>query len=164
MLGARGMGKTTMLLQHIKLYDDDIGNSVCNSLLSLLAEHGIFDLSMEFYQQGGKKLYIDEIHKYTGWSREIKNIYDLIPGLKVVYIGSSILDLETGEADLSRLKIRVSLNRAFIPRMPCYLKRVPFTGLFFGGCFKEIKVDFLIILNVLSSYLKNIFNKDIILF
>lgn len=69
------------------------------------AEHKLFDLAMDFYQHGGKKLYIDEIHKYAGWAREIKNIYDLIPKLQVVYTGSSILDLEVGEADLSRRKL-----------------------------------------------------------
>lgn len=109
-LGARGIGKTTMLLQHIKLYDDIEETLFVTADDLYFAEHRIFDLAMEFYQQGGKKLYIDEIHKYTGWSREIKNIYDLIPGLQVVYTGSSILDLETGEADLSRRKLEYRLT------------------------------------------------------
>lgn len=104
-LGARGVGKTTMLLQHIKLYDSIDETLFVTADDLYFAEHKIFDLAMEFYQHGGKKLYIDEIHKYNGWSREIKNIYDLIPGLQVVYTGSSILDLETGEADLSRRKL-----------------------------------------------------------
>ena len=59
--------------------------------------------------QGGKHLYIDEIHKYKGWSTEIKNIYDMMPDLKVVYSGSSILDLEKGGADLSRRKLEYTL-------------------------------------------------------
>lgn len=108
-LGARGIGKTTMLLQHIKLYDrmDETLFVTADDLY--FSEHKIFDLAMDFYQHGGKKLYIDEIHKYNGWSREIKNIYDLIPGLQVVYTGSSILDLEMGEADLSRRKLEYRL-------------------------------------------------------
>ncbi len=104
-LGSRGVGKTTLLLQHIKLYEN------INDVLFVTADdfyfttHRIYDLAMEFSQNGGKKLYIDEIHKYNGWSTEIKNIYDTIPDLNIVYTGSSILDLEKGGADLSRRKL-----------------------------------------------------------
>ena len=104
-LGSRGVGKTTMLLQHIKLYDNINETLFVTADDLYFAEHKLFDLAMDFYQHGGKKLYIDEIHKYAGWAREIKNIYDLIPKLQVVYTGSSILDLEVGEADLSRRKL-----------------------------------------------------------
>lgn len=109
-LGARGIGKTTMLLQHIKLYDsiDDTLFVTADDLY--FTEHKLVDLAMDFYQHGGKKLYIDEIHKYSGWAREIKNIYDLIPELKVVYTGSSILELETGETDLSRRKLEYRMT------------------------------------------------------
>ena len=55
------------------------------------------ELAEKFVLYGGKHLYIDEIHKYKGWSTEIKNIYDKMPDLHVVYSGSSILDLEKGE-------------------------------------------------------------------
>jgi len=73
-LGARGVGKTTLLLQHIKLYDnvDDTLFVTADDLY--FATHTLYDLALEFYQNGGKKLYIDEIHKYNGWSTEIKNI------------------------------------------------------------------------------------------
>ena len=104
-LGPRGVGKTTMLLQHIKLYDNIDETLFVTADDLYFAEHKLIDLAMDFYQHGGKKLYIDEIHKYAGWAREIKNIYDLIPRLQVVYTGSSILDLEVGEADLSRRKL-----------------------------------------------------------
>ena len=109
-LGARGVGKTTMLLQHIKMHDD------IDSSLYVIADdfyfsaNRLYDLALSFYQQGGKRLYIDEIHKYKGWSVEIKNIYDQIPGLKVVYTGSSILEIEQGGADLSRRKVEYTLN------------------------------------------------------
>ena len=66
-------------------------------------------MAFQFYNLGGKKLYIDEIHKYKDWSREVKNIYDQIPGLQVIYTGSSILDLEKGGADLSRRKVEYRL-------------------------------------------------------
>ena len=108
-LGARGVGKTTLILQHIKLYDN-IGESLFVTADDLyFTTHSLVELAEEFYQNGGKKLYIDEIHKYSGWSTEIKNIYDLLPGLKVVYTGSSILDIEKGGADLSRRKLEYKL-------------------------------------------------------
>ena len=89
-LGPRGVGKTTMLLQHIKLYDNINETLFVTADDLYFAEHKVFDLAMDFYQHGGKKLYIDEIHKYGGWAREIKNIYDLIPKLQVVYALSLI--------------------------------------------------------------------------
>lgn len=104
-LGPRGVGKTTLLLQHIKLHDNPEQSLYLLADDFYFAGHHLFDLAKDFYQQGGKKLYIDEIHKYTNWSVEIKNIYDKLPDLQVVYTGSSILDLEQGGADLSRRKV-----------------------------------------------------------
>lgn len=109
-LGARGVGKTTLLLQHIKLHDNIEETLFVTADDLYFSTHSLFDLASQFYQNGGKKFYIDEIHKYPGWSREIKNIYDLIPGLKVVYTGSSILDLELGGADLSRRKLEYRMT------------------------------------------------------
>lgn len=105
-LGARGVGKTTLILQHIKLYGD-IKNSLFISADDLyFSQNSLLNLALNFYQSGGKNLYIDEIHRYRNWSHEIKNIYDQIPQLKVVYTGSSILDLEKNGADLSRRKLQ----------------------------------------------------------
>lgn len=102
-LGARGVGKSTMLLQHILLTGKE--NTLYVTADDFyFSQHRLFDLALEFYQQGGKRLLIDEIHKYHGWSTEIKNIYDQIPQLQIIYTGSSILDLERGGADLSRRK------------------------------------------------------------
>lgn len=108
-LGARGVGKTTLLLQHIKMHDDPDTSLYVLADDFYFTENHLFDLAREFYQQGGKKLYIDEIHKYRNWSTEIKNIYDKIPDLQVVYTGSSILELEQGGADLSRRKIEYKM-------------------------------------------------------
>lgn len=109
-LGARGVGKTTLILQHIKLFDR-VDESIFVTADDLyFSAHTIVDFARQFYQEGGKKLYIDEIHKYKGWSTEIKNIYDQIPQLKVVYTGSSILDLEKGGADLSRRKLEYHMT------------------------------------------------------
>ncbi len=101
-MGARGVGKTTLVLQHIKLHED------INKTLFVYADdmwfsaHTLFSLAETFYKDGGKALYIDEIHKYTNWSAEIKNISDSFPRLRVCYTGSSILDLQKGSHDLSR--------------------------------------------------------------
>ena len=108
-LGARGVGKTTLLLQHVKLYEKLEEVLFVTADDFYFTKHRLFDLAYRFYVNGGKRLYIDEIHKYQGWSREVKNIYDQIPALKVVYAGSSVLDLEKGGADLSRRKVEYKL-------------------------------------------------------
>ena len=66
------------------------------------SEHTLFDTAEAFSKNGGTFLYIDEVHKYEGWSRELKAIYDSFPHLHVRFTGSSVLDIEKGEADLSR--------------------------------------------------------------
>ena len=105
-LGARGVGKTTLLFQHIKLSDQRDVSLVVFADDIYFANHTLLDLADAFYKNGGKYLYIDEVHKYSNWSTEIKNIYDQIPGLNIVYTGSSILDLEKGGADLSRRQLK----------------------------------------------------------
>lgn len=101
-LGSRGVGKSTMMVQHMRaegLGEQSLYVSADNVYF---AEHTLLDLARRFFQDGGKRLYIDEVHRYKGWSTEIKNIYDTLPGLQVVFSGSSILELERGGADLSR--------------------------------------------------------------
>lgn len=105
-LGSRGVGKTTMILQHIKLFDDAATTLYVSADDIYFSSHRLVDLAETFYQNGGKKLYIDEVHKYPNWSAEIKNIYDFLPDLHVVYTGSSILDLEEGGGDLSRRRLQ----------------------------------------------------------
>jgi len=108
-LGARGVGKTTMLLQHIKMHDDAATSLYVTADDIYFSQHSLVELAGTFYHNGGKRLYIDEIHRYANWSAEIKNIYDSIPGLSVIYTGSSILDLEKGGADLSRRKLQYTM-------------------------------------------------------
>ena len=109
-LGQRGVGKSTMLLQHIKLYDNVEESLYVQADDFYFAGHRIYDLALVFFQGGGKRLYIDEIHKYKGWTTEIKMIYDQLPLLQVVYSGSSILDLKRGgKADLSRRTIEYTM-------------------------------------------------------
>ena len=109
-LGARGVGKTTLILQHIKMKDKSGLSLYVMADDFYFTQHRLYELALDFYQQGGKTLYIDEIHKYKNWSVEIKNIYDQIPNLQVVYTGSSILELEQGGADLSRRKVEYFLH------------------------------------------------------
>ena len=108
-LGARGVGKSTLVLQHIKLYEDINSTLYVSADNIYFSAHSLLELANEFYNLGGKALYIDEIHKYKNWSQEIKNIYDSFPDLKIVYTGSSILELEKGGADLSRRKLEYRL-------------------------------------------------------
>ena len=107
-LGERGVGKTTLMLQKIKL--DGAANTLYFSADNMyFAQHSLFDTANEFYRKGGQRLYIDEIHKYPSWSTELKMIYDYCPQLQVVITGSSILDLYKGIADLSRRIISYTL-------------------------------------------------------
>lgn len=101
-VGARGVGKTTLLLQHIKLCHSVNDTLFVNADDLYFAEHQLFDLASDFYRHGGKHLFIDEVHKYPDWSKELKMIYDYYPDLQIVFTGSSILDIYKGNADLSR--------------------------------------------------------------
>ena len=99
--GGRGVGKSTMVKQHI-IETPEEHSLYVSADHSYFTTHTLIELADEFVKEGGEHLYIDEIHKYEGWSREIKQIYDTHPALKVFITGSSILDLLDGEADLSR--------------------------------------------------------------
>ena len=109
-IGARGVGKTTMILQHIKEKLDSKKALYASADDMYFGENRLFDLADEFYKNAGEYLFIDEIHKYTDWSRELKNIYDSFPTLKVVFTGSSVLDILKGSADLSRRAIIYKLQ------------------------------------------------------
>lgn len=102
--GPRGCGKTTFILQHVKKnfaqYPTDVLYASCDNMW--FASNNIYELADDFRKNGGKVLMLDEIHKYRNWSREIKNIYDDFPDLKVVFTGSSMLEIYKAEADLSR--------------------------------------------------------------
>lgn len=109
-LGQKGVGKSTLILQHIKKNDNLDETLYVEGDSFFFSGHRIFDLASDFYKMGGKRLYIDEIHKYKGWSTEIKMIYDMLPELSVVYSGSSLLALrEGGKVDLSRRVVEYTL-------------------------------------------------------
>src|SRR6056297_3467521 len=109
-IGARGVGKTTMILQHIKENLDSKRALYVSADDMYFGENRLLDLADDFYKNAGEYLFIDEIHKYNDWSRELKNIYDSFPTLKVVFTGSSLLDIMKGSADLSRRAIIYKLQ------------------------------------------------------
>lgn len=102
--GPKGVGKSTLMKQYIKL-NYPMGSRkalYCSADSIYFTGHTLLDLADSFVKIGGERLFIDEIHKYDGWSREIKEIYDLYPRLKVAISGSSLLQILGGDADLSR--------------------------------------------------------------
>lgn len=98
--GPRGVGKSTLLLQKIKESNKKCLYVDADNLY--FATHSLVSLADDFVKDGGEFLAIDEIHKYEGWSRELKQIYDTNHDLHVIFTGSSVLDIKKGSADLSR--------------------------------------------------------------
>lgn len=128
-VGARGVGKTTMLLQHIKLNHDLKNTLYVNADDLYFSENKLFDLASDFQKNGGKHLFIDEVHKYAEWSKELKMMYDYFPDMQVIFTGSSILDIYKGTDDLSRraltyhlagLSFREYLNISLNLDLPVY--------------------------------------------
>ena len=128
-VGPRGVGKTTLLLQYIKLHLSTKDALYVSAESIYFANHTLFDTAMRFSQYGGRHLFIDEVHKYKGWATELKMIYDNLPSLQVVFTGSSVLDIYKGTADLSRrvlvyqmqgLSFREFLNMRFGTDVPAY--------------------------------------------
>lgn len=128
--GPKGSGKSTLLLQHIKesFKGKDLDKVLYVSLDNLwFSTHDIIDVVDYHYTHGGTHLFIDEIHYYKKWQTLLKNICDDYPGLHVVYTGSSMLQLEKSEGDLSRrltmyemrgLSLREFLEYEGIMQMP----------------------------------------------
>jgi Predicted ATPase (AAA+ superfamily) len=109
--GARGVGKTTLLLQRMKKYLGISGEVLYASLDNLwFSEHSLQSLVDYFVKRGGKYLFLDEVHKYPKWSQALKNIYDDYKELKVVFTGSSLLEILNARADLSRRAIVYNLQ------------------------------------------------------
>lgn len=101
-VGPRGVGKTTLFLQRIKEMGSPQTTLYVSADHMYFADHTLFDTADAFVKNGGTHLFIDEVHKYPEWSRELKMMYDSLPDLHVYFTGSSVLDIEKGEADLSR--------------------------------------------------------------
>lgn len=109
-VGFRGVGKTTLLLQykqeHFKNTEDCLYVSADNIRVSHV---GLYEIAREFFHLGGQVLLIDEVHKYKNWAQEIKNIYDTFTTGKVIISGSSLIDILQGKTDLSRRLVSYEL-------------------------------------------------------
>jgi predicted AAA+ superfamily ATPase len=110
LIGNRGTGKTTLLLQYLTGLARDR-----SKFLYLSADHirveaiGIYDIASQFFKMGGMVLVIDEVHKYGNWPQEIKNLYDAFPNARILFSGSSSLEVQLGKADLSRRAVFYTL-------------------------------------------------------
>jgi hypothetical protein len=139
-VGQRGVGKTTAIIQHIlSSYKNDI---FTNSALYIQADHflvgnhSLYEIAEQFYNLGGEMICFDEIHKYPNWSIELKSIYDTFPKLTTVASGSSALEIYKGSRDLSR--------RAVVYKM-------------FGMSFREF-IEIELGINLKSAGLENLIN------
>jgi uncharacterized protein len=108
--GPRGVGKTTLVLQHIKQNLHSAEALYVSAEDFYFADKRLTDLADNFVKHGGKHLFIDEIHKYKDWARELKLIYDYHPELYIVFTGSSVLDIRKGASDLSRRTVMYFLQ------------------------------------------------------
>ncbi|MCH5310145.1 MAG: AAA family ATPase [Prevotella sp.] len=101
-VGPRGVGKSTMMLQYIKEHSDERRILYVAADHLYFSSHTLVETVNQFVKEGGEQVFIDEIHKYENWSRELKQIHDSYPNLKVGFTGSSVLDIYKGYSDLSR--------------------------------------------------------------
>jgi len=109
--GARGTGKTTLLLQRIKQGFRKPGRALYVSLDNLwFARNNLQDLADSFVKRGGTHLFLDEAHKYPQWAQVMKNLYDDYPDLSIVFTGSSLLEILNARADLSRRAVVYTLQ------------------------------------------------------
>jgi len=125
--GARGVGKTTLLLQRIKKILGNTSECLYISLDNLwFAEHSLLNLVDFFVKRGGRFLFLDEVHKYPLWSQAIKNIYDDFSDLKVVFTGSSLLEILNARADLSRRAIVYDIQGLSYREFLCITQKIDF--------------------------------------
>lgn len=109
--GARGTGKSTLVLQYLNKLGKSSSEAVYLSLDDMyFISQTLVETGMKFYQQGGKVLILDEVHKYPTWSREIKILYDRYSDLQIIFTGSSIIDISKQEGDLSRRALIYELH------------------------------------------------------
>lgn len=111
--GQKGVGKTTLMLQRImQVFGPTNTTDVLYASLDNIyfGTHNLLDFIEQFHAQGGRHLFLDEVHKYKGWSLEIKNAYDEFEDMHIVLSGSSLVNLNGGEADLSRRCITYTMQ------------------------------------------------------
>ncbi|MFA5917678.1 MAG: AAA family ATPase [Candidatus Gracilibacteria bacterium] len=107
-VGQRGIGKTTLLLQYLKINNLKKGVYFSADNINII-KYGLYEVINNLYfKEGKREFFIDEIHKYQNWNQELKNIYDDFVDIKIVFSGSSSIDIIKGKYDLSR---RLTLYR-----------------------------------------------------
>jgi len=124
--GPKGVGKSTLMRQYIKMHfaPDDRSVLYCSLDGIYFASHRLLDLAEMFYHRGGKHLFLDEVHKYENWSRELKEVSDLYPDLHIVISGSSLLSLSGGQGDLSRRCIDHDISGLSFREYLCFYKGI----------------------------------------
>lgn len=143
-IGPRGVGKTTLILQYLKenFYKKNIDNAVYFLADNVIFEKGdLFELAQELHVEKGVELIcIDEIHKFPNWNQEIKNIYDSFPNLKVIFSGSSSIDLVKGRFDLSRRGVVYNLPGFSFREFLIFYKGIEFKKVKFENILKKHQV------------------------
>ena len=106
--GPRGVGKSNLMLQHIKkVFREDYSRALYASLDDLyFADNSLSHLAEQFIRRGGTHLFLDEVHKYPKWDQAVKNLHDNYPGLSIVYAGSSLLEKQAHTYDMQGLSFR----------------------------------------------------------
>lgn len=135
--GARGVGKTTILLQRIKLAFPDLNKAIYVSLDDVwFAGHTLMDLAEWATGEGITHLFIDEVHRLPNWERQIKNVYDFYPDLHLVFTGSSLLEIDNSVADLSRRALIYTLPglsfRQYLEFQGKRFERIPLTDILYN--------------------------------
>ncbi len=109
--GARGVGKTTLLLQHLKQVRGEMGKAIYLSLDDLyFTDNTLLETIKTLQAYRYTYFYLDEVHKYETWARELKNLYDQFPDIHIVFTGSSIIELNKQEVDLSRRAVMYDMQ------------------------------------------------------
>lgn len=109
--GARGVGKTTLVLQHIKETFTNVDDTLWVSLDNLwFKTHDVDELVEHLYVRGIRIIFFDEVHKCRNWAEHLKNFYDEYPDLRIVYTGSSMLEIDNSKIDLARRQILYTLS------------------------------------------------------
>ena len=126
--GPKGVGKSTLILQKIKrdFADGDRHVLYCSADTGYFSTHTLADTADRFVKTGGQYLFIDEIHKYDGWSQELKEIYDRYKNLHIVVSGSSLLEINNGKADLSRRMVEYEMPGMSFREYLCFTTGLDF--------------------------------------
>jgi len=137
-IGAKGTGKSTLLLQHIKLNFPDRSKALYASLDNIwFTRHSLMELAEDFHNLGGTHLFLDEVHKYQSWAVEIKNIYDSYPALRIVFTGSSMLEIFNASVDFSRRAVVYEMKGLSFREFLQYESEMKFPVLELGDIIKN---------------------------